>query len=176
MLKFFTEMLPLVAFFTAYKFTSLLVATMWLVGATLLGLVILYAAERRVSYVPLISAAVLSVFAALSWFSGDVTYIKMKPTIINLAFATILFGGIFYKKGLMRYVMGEKLMLSDAAWIKLSLRWALFFCALALANEFIWRLCSEAVWVKFKVFGILSLSLLFILFHIPFLQKHRLSD
>jgi intracellular septation protein len=78
----------------------------------------------------------------------------MKPTLLYLFFAAVLGAGLLRGKSLLREVMDEALPLLPEGWIILTRRLALFFAALALANEAVWRLMSTEAWVNFKTFGL----------------------
>lgn len=176
LLKFITEFLPLILFFISYKLYGILPATAVIVVVTLITTLIAYVAEKRIPYIPLISALILAIFGGLTLLSGDSTFIKMKPTIINIIFATVLLGGAVCKKGLLRYLFENALPLKEEAWVPFSVRWALFFIILAILNELVWRHFTEDTWVTFKVFGILPLTMLFGALQIPFIIKHRLKE
>jgi intracellular septation protein len=96
----------------------------------------------------------------------------MKPTIVNVIFASILLGGLYFKKPLLKFALGSALELSDKGWSLLSLRWGLFFLFLAALNEFIWRNSTEDFWVNFKVFGMLTLTMVFSLLQLPLIKKY----
>jgi intracellular septation protein len=118
---------------------------------------------------PLFSAIILGIFGSITIFSGNEIFIKMKPTLLNLLFALILFFGYFFKKPFLKYIFASKVELSEEAWILLSKRWGLFFIFLAVLNEIIWRNFTTDFWVKFKVFGILIISLIFTLTQLPYM-------
>jgi intracellular septation protein len=177
MIKLLADILPLAAFFIAYKFAGLITATIALVVATILAVAVLYAVERKISLVPLISALVVALFGLLTIMSGNPLFIKIKPTIINCLFASILLGGAYFNKGLLKFVFAgdafkSVFSLTDAAWVKLSIRWGIFFLCLAVLNELIWRNFPEPFWVKFKVFGMLPLTMGFALLQMPFIKRH----
>ena len=98
-------------------------------------------------------------------------FIKIKPTIINLLFAAILFYGYFNKKLFLSHLLGEQIKMSDQSWMKLSARWGFFFLSLALLNEIIWRSFPTDFWVQFKVFGMMPISLIFTLSQMPFMMR-----
>ena len=100
----------------------------------------------------------------------------MKPTIINLLFAGILFAGNVLNKPLLKFLLGEALKLQDEGWLILTKRWIGFFIALAILNEIIWRTQSTDVWVNFKVFGILPLTLVFTITQYPVIKKFQIED
>ena len=96
----------------------------------------------------------------------------MKPTIVNSFFGLGVIGGIFFQKNVIKLMMGDAIDLPDIKWNTLAIRWGIFFFAMAILNELIWRNFSEDFWVKFKVFGFLPITLLFTLTQLPFIMKH----
>jgi intracellular septation protein len=173
--KFLCDYLPLIVFFICYKFVKsnnpLAVATIFMIIATAFSLAFSYFLTKKISKVTLFSGFVLAVFGGLTIFLHDETFIKIKPTIINLIFAIILFYGFFVKKPFLSYLLGEQLKMSNVAWLTLSLRWAFFFLFLAILNEIIWRGFSTDFWVKFKVFGMMPISLIFTFSQAPFIFR-----
>jgi len=108
----------------------------------------------KVSKMQLVTLVVVVVFGGMTiWFNDD-RFIKMKPTIIYLIFAGILGFGLLRGQSYLRVVMEEMLPLQPEGWMKLTKRLALFFFALAIANEFVWRTMSTDAWVTFKTFGL----------------------
>jgi intracellular septation protein len=91
-------------------------------------------------------------------------------------FSLVLFAGVGFKKGLIKYIFNNTIQLSDENWIKFSSRFAIFFLFLAILNEVIWRNFSEDFWVKFKVFGMLPITFLFITSQLPFLYKNKVEE
>ena len=175
-IKWVLDMLPLAAFFITYKQADIMTATLALIGATLLSLAVTYSVERKVAMTPLATAIIVSLFGGLTVWLDDPMFIKLKPTIVNLLFAVILLGGLWYKKPLLKPLFGSALRLSDHGWHQLTLRWACFFLLLAVLNELVWRNVSEATWVNFKVFGLMGLTLVFALSQIPLMQREMLQD
>ncbi|WP_208442489.1 septation protein A, partial [Bartonella raoultii] len=173
--KFLLEMGPLVAFFFAnYKGEWLIKnielfqnfskpifpATAIFMVAIIISLSLSWILARQIPIMPLISGVFVLVFGFLTlWLHND-TFIKMKPTIINSLFAVILFGGMFFKKPLLRYALDSTLTLDDLGWQKLTYRWAFFFVFLALLNEIIWRNFSDNFWTSFKVFGVMPITVI----------------
>jgi intracellular septation protein len=116
------------------------------------------------------------VFGGLTLILQDELFIKLKPTIVNVLFGLILLGGLAAGKSFLKSVLGEAFAMTDEGWRKLTWRWAVFFFALALANEFVWRNFSTDQWVTFKVFGIMPLTILFSLTQLPTMLRHRLPE
>ncbi|VEJ44590.1 septation protein A [Bartonella vinsonii] len=186
-LKFLLEMGPLVVFFLAnYKGEWLInniaifknfskpifPATAIFMVAIIVALSLSWVLTRKIPIMPLISGIFVLVFGFLTlWLHND-TFIKMKPTIINSLFALILFGGMLLKKPFLRYALDSTLKLDDLGWQKLTYRWAFFFVFLALLNEVVWRNFSDNFWTSFKVFGVMPITVLFMLTQMPLILKH----
>ncbi len=174
-MKFLLEILPLAAFFIAYQKTDLMLATLVLMVATAISVGVLYLKEKKIPFNPLISAVLVGVFGGLTLIFEDPIFIKMKPTIINLLFAVILIVGTLLKKPPLKYLMQMAIQMTEEGWRILSLRWAGLFIFLAGLNEYIWRNYPEEFWVNFKVFGMLPLTLIFLLCQMPLIKRHILN-
>lgn len=171
-MKFILDLLPLAAFFIAYQFGDLMTATMAIMVATLFSLIVTYGLEKKIALNPLISGLLVGIFGGLTLALQDDTFIKMKPTLVNLLFAAILLGGMaFFKKPLLKYLLEMAFHLTDEGWNKLTFRWGIFFLFLAILNELIWRNFPEAFWVNFKVFGVLPLTMLFMALQFPLIKR-----
>ncbi len=110
--------------------------------ATLVSLVASRILFGRIPVMPLVSAFVVVVFGGLTLWLQDELFIKLKPTIVNSIFASVLFGGLFFGKSLLSYLFGDVFSLTEEGWRKLTFRWACFFVFLAVLNEFAWRLLT----------------------------------
>ena len=106
----------------------------------------------------------------------DDTFIKMKPTIIYVLFGGVLLGGLVFNKPLLAIVFDSVFDLTDEGWRKLTLRWAMFFLALAVLNEIVWRTQTTDFWVSFKVFGVMPLTFVFAALQFPLLQKYATDE
>lgn len=168
---------PLIVFFVAYFLSGLLTATAALMVATAAALALSLAIRRKVPLLPLVTAAIVGVFGGLTLWLEDETFIKMKPTIIQALFAAVLLGGLALRRPLLKTLLGAALPpMDDAGWRRLTLRYALFFAAMAILNEIVWRTQSTDFWVTFKVFGIIGLTLAFGLAQMPLISRHRLPE
>ena len=167
---------PIAVFFLVYLKFGLLPATGALMAATAVVLALAFAIERRVAMMPLVTAIIVGIFGGLTLLLQDETFIKMKPTIVQVLFAAVLLGGLAFGRPLLKYVLGSALPLDDVGWRRLTLRWALFFIAMAGLNELVWRTQTTDFWVTFKVFGILGITLVFALAQTPLILRHRLPD
>ncbi len=167
---------PLMGFFLAFRFGGLLAATAALIALTLLSLAYIYLREKRLAVMPLVSGVAVTVFGGMTLILQDELFIKMKPTLVNLLFAAILLGGLYFGRPLMKLLFESAFQLTDAGWRKLSLRWGLYFIFLAGLNEIIWRNFTTEFWVNFKVFGMLTLTLAFTLGQIPLIKKYWVEE
>ncbi len=145
-----------------------------LIIATLISTGVLYFFEKKIPVVPIIGATLVAVFGGLALYFNDKTFFYMKPTIVNILFATILFiGSFFLKKNLLKSLLETSIKLEEKGWEILNRRWILFFIFLAILNEVVWRTQPEDVWVKFKVFGIIPITLIFTMFQISLINKYK---
>lgn len=174
---------PLVAFFLTYYFVERALpdagiywATGVLMAATLLALGASRLLLGRFSLPPLITAALVVVFGGLTIWLKDPRFVMMKPTFINLIFAGVLAFGLVTGRPLLKLVMGDALNLTDKGWQKLTVRWFVFFLALALLNEVVWRNFSQPAWVTFKAWGILPLTFVFAVAQVGLIKRYEVKD
>jgi intracellular septation protein len=151
---------------------GIFVATAVFMAAVVIALAISYALTRHLPIMPLVTAAVVLVFGSLTLVLHDELFIKLKPTIIYLLFGGVLLGGLALGKPVLGVVFDSVFHLTEEGWRRLTLRWALFFFALAILNEIVWRTQSTDFWVNFKVFGVLPLTFLFGALQYPLLTKY----
>ena len=151
-------------------------ATGVFIPAVLAALVVSYALTRHLPVMPLVTAVVVVVFGGLTLALQNETFIKLKPTIIYILFGAVLLGGLAFRKPLLGMVFDSVFNLTDEGWRKLTVRWALFFFALAILNEIVWRTQSTDVWVSFKVFGVLPLTFVFGALQYPLLTKYAAPE
>jgi intracellular septation protein len=151
---------------------GIFVATAVFVPAVVAALILSYVLTQHLPVMPLVTAAIVVVFGGLTLALQSETFIKLKPTIVYVLLGSVLLGGLAFRKPLLGMVLDAVLNLTNEGWRKLTLRWALFFFALALLNEIIWRTQSTDFWVSFKVFGVLPLTLAFGALQYPLLTKY----
>ena len=182
LLKFVTDFGPLLIFFYFYKSSdnNLSIAIPPLIISTVIAVIIVYIVERKVPYVPLIGAALISLFGGLTLYFNNPIFIYLKPTIINLIFAAaLLISDIFLKKNLLKLFLNNAFKLNDLGWTLLNRRWAYFFIFLAILNEIVWRSFApekEYIWVNFKVWGIIPLTFIFTALQLPLINKYKKNE
>ena len=147
-----------------------------LIIATIVATGILYFVEKKIPKVPIISAVIVSLFGGLTLYFDNKIFFYMKPTIVNLLFAFVLFfGSFFLKKNLLKSLLESSIQLEDRGWELLNKRWMIFFIFLAFLNEIVWRTQTEDFWVKFKVFGIIPITFIFMIFQINLIKKYKVN-
>jgi intracellular septation protein len=151
---------------------AILIATTVFMAAMLVSLLLTRWLYGRLPVMPLVSGIVVLVFGGLTIALQDETFIKLKPTIINTLFGTILLGGLAFGKPLLPYVLDAVFDLDREGWRKLTFRWGVFFLALALLNEFVWRTQTTDFWVAFKVWGVMPITFAFALAQMPLAVRH----
>jgi len=171
-LKIALDLGPLVLFFIANSRFGIFTATATFMVAVLAALAASYVLTRRLPIMPVVTAIIVVIFGGLTLILHNDTFIKVKPTIIYVLFGAVLLGGLLFGRPLLGVVFDSLFHLTEEGWRKLTLRWALFFFALAVLNEIVWRNTSTNVWVDFKVFGVMPLTLLFGALQYPLLQKY----
>ena len=178
-IKFTADFGPLLIFFIVYYRAdkNLIAAIPPLIIATLIAILIVYITEKKIPYIPLVGAVLISVFGGLTIFFKNPIFIYLKPTVINIIFAVVLFvSKTLLNKNLLKIFFKGSLKLKENGWNKLTYRWIVFFIFLAILNEIVWRTQSEEFWINFKVWGILPLTFIFTASQVPLIQKYKKNE
>jgi intracellular septation protein len=176
MVKFALELGPLALFFIVYSRLGIFAATGILMAGVLVTLGVSYAMLKRIPIMPLVTAVIVVIFGSLTLIFHDETLIKIKPTALYILFGAALFVGLWLKKPLLKILFDGALHVTEEGWRKLTWRWAFFFLGLAILNEIVWRTQTTDLWVKFKTFGFLPLTLLFAVAQAPLIMKYEAKD
>jgi len=171
--KLLVELGPLLLFFFVNSRAGIFWGTGTLIVATAISIVVSRVMFGKLAIMPLVSAFFVIIFGGLTLWLADDLFIKLKPTIVNLIFATVLLGGLAFGHSLLRHLFGDVFKLTEEGWRQLTLRWGLFFVALAVLNEIVWRNFSTDTWVSFKVFGIMPLTMIFGISQMGLLKTHE---
>lgn len=137
-----------------------------------LSLIITYTKFRRIPTMPLVTGVFVLIFGTLTLVLHDDTFIKIKPTLVNLLFACGLLGAAYFGKPLMKQLFDGAFDLTDEGWMVLTKRWGFFFILLALINEIVWRNFSTEFWAGFKLFGIMPLTIVFAMAQMGVLTRY----
>jgi intracellular septation protein len=174
LLKLVLELGPLAVFFAVNSSRGIYAGTAVFMAATVVALAVSYAIARTVPVMPLVTGVFVVVFGGLTLYLANDVFIKLKPTIVNLTFAAILFIGLRTRRLFIKLVLESALQLTERGWIILTRAWIGYFLVLAAINEIVWRTTSTDTWVTFKVFGIMPLTLLFSAATVPVMLRHAL--
>lgn len=176
-MKLLFDFLPIALFFVAYKLADLYVATGVLIVVTLAQVGWVWLRQRRVEKLPLFTAGLVLVLGGATLLLHDPMFVKWKPTVVNWLFAIAFIGSLFIgQKPLLARMLGEQLELPLPVWVKLTLAWAIFFLAMGAANLYVAFTFDENTWVNFKLFGMLGLTLLFVLAQAAYMSRHIKPD
>src|ERR1700693_3892064 len=174
-LKLVLDIGPLVLFFAANSKFGIFAATGAFMVAVLIALAVSYALTRHIAIMPVVTAVIVLVFGGLTLFLHDDLFIKLKPTIIYVLFGGTLLGGLAFDKPFLSILFDPMFHLTEEGWRKLTWRWVLFFFALAIANEIVWRTQTTDFRVSFKLFGVVPLTFLFGALQMPLINKYSVE-
>jgi intracellular septation protein len=162
-MKFLFDLFPILLFFLAYKLYDIYVATAVAIAAAFLQTGLYWLKHRKFETMHLVTLGILVLFGGLTLVLHDPVFIKWKPTVVNWLFALIFLGSRFIgQRTLVERMMSHAISVPTAVWLKLNWAWTLFFIAIGLVNLYVAYRYSEAVWVNFKLFGMLGLTLVFV--------------
>ncbi len=185
LLKLLVELGPVAVFFLTNTFSGRLLGVadeqriFWATGVFMVATAIALVTSRilfgKLPTMPLVSGALVLVLGGLTLWLQDDLFVKLKPTIVNIFFASALFIGLYFGKPILKYIFDASIRLTDEGWTILSFRWACFFLFLAVLNEVVWRTMSTDFWVGFKLFGVFPLTIAFALGQVGVLTRHQLD-
>jgi intracellular septation protein len=161
-MQFVVDLLPVIAFFIAYKIAGIYIATAVLIVGVLAQTLVSWIRFRKVSPMLLTTAGLVMLFGGLTLYLHDATFIKWKPTIVNWLFALVFLASHFVRgPTVIQRMLGENVTLAAADWTWLSVAWVAFFVLSGGLNLYVAYNYPEATWVNFKLFGLMGLTLLF---------------
>ncbi len=172
-LKLVLDIGPLVLFFAANARYGIYAATGAFMLAVLIALAVSYALTRHIALMPVVTAVIVLIFGGLTLVLHNDLFIKLKPTIIYVLFGGTLLIGLLLDKPFLSILFDQMFHLTDVGWRKLTWRWVIFFFALAVLNEIVWRNFSTDTWVSFKLFGVVPLTFLFGALQYPLIMKYH---
>jgi len=172
-MKFLYDFFPIVLFFIAYKLYGMYVATAVIIVSSLLQVGYSWFRHRKVEKMHLITLVIVLVFGGLTLILQDPVFIKWKPTVVNWLFAVAFLGSQFIgAKTLVERMMSTQIELPSPVWRRLNLTWVAFFIVSGAANIYVAYNYSEDTWVNFKLFGVLGLTIAFIIIQAFYISRH----
>lgn len=172
-MKFLTDFFPILLFFIAYQLYDIYVATAVAIVSSVLQVGYAWFTRRKVEKMHLITMIMLLVFGGLTLLLRDPLFIKWKPTVVNWLFGAAFLGSQFIgERNMVQRLMQHAVELPKAIWRRLNLAWALFFIASGVLNLYVAFSYSEEIWVNFKLFGMLGLTLVFVLLQAFYMARH----
>ncbi len=173
-MKILLDFLPVIVFFAVYKFTNdILLATAVLIPATLLQMLYSWRVQGKIEKMQLVTLVLVVLLGGATLAFQDKAFIQWKPTIVNWLFAVGFLATQFIgDKTVIERLMGSSMELPKAIWSRLNLAWVAFFIAVGIVNLYVAYNFSEEIWVDFKLFGMLGLTILFIVLQGLYIAKH----
>jgi len=176
-LKFALEMGPLVIFFGTYFSLGIYWATGIFMVVSLASVITCWVKIRRIPANLMLTTVIIVLFGGLTFYFQDDRFIKMKPTIIYSLFAIMLLGGVAIKRPLLKLVLGNAMPpMLEKGWMVMSLRWGLFFIAMAVLNEYVWRTFSTDFWVSFKLMGFIPITAIFAIVQMRSMTRYAIPE
>lgn len=176
-MKMLADLFPVILFFVAYQLYDIYIATAVAIAAAALQVAYHLVRHRRVEHMHWVTLGLLVVFGGLTLALRDPNFIKWKPTVVNWLFAAaFLASQLFMQRSLLQRMMDHAVTLPGPVWQRLNTAWVTFFFAMGVLNLFVAYRFSENVWVNFKLFGFLGLTLLFMLAQGFYLARHMPAD
>jgi intracellular septation protein len=173
-MKILLDFLPVIVFFAVYKFTNdILLATAVLIPATLLQMLYSWKVQGKIEKMQLVTLVLVILLGGATLAFQDKAFIQWKPTIVNWLFAVGFLATQFIgDKTVVERLMGSSMELPKSIWSRLNLAWVAFFVVVGIVNLYVAYNFSEEIWVDFKLFGMLGLTILFIIIQGLYIAKH----
>ncbi|MEE9424371.1 MAG: septation protein A [Methylococcales bacterium] len=177
MKKILWDFFPILLFFIVYKQVDIYIATATLMGASAFQVLFDWVTTRKVEKMHLFTLVLVLVLGTATLLLQDERFIKWKPSIVNWLFALVFLASHFIgERPIIQRMMSEHISMPDNIWFRLSLSWIGFFIISGLANLFVMMNFDTDTWVNFKLFGMLGLTLVFVILQSVFLSKYIQDD
>lgn len=161
-MKLFFDLFPIIVFFAAYKLGNLYIATGFAIGAVFLQLLITILRGKKPEIMHLITLAMITIFGGATLLFHNEMFIKWKPSVLYWFMGLLfLLTPYFTQKNLVQKLLEKSLALPEKAWSTLNTAWYSFFFIMGALNIVVVYTFSTDVWVNFKLFGTLGLTLIF---------------
>lgn len=172
-MKFLFDFFPILLFFVAYKVYGIYVATAVAIAASFAQVGFFWAKHRRFENMHLVTLALIAVLGGATLWLQDEEFIKWKPTVVNWLFGLVFLGSRFIGSApLVKRMMSSAISLPETVWQRLNTVWGAFFIALGFVNLYVMYNFDTDTWVNFKLFGLMGLTLAFVLAQAFYLTRY----
>lgn len=172
-MKILFDFFPILLFFVAYKIYGIYAATAVAMGASFIQVAAFWLRHRRFETMHLVTLGLIGVLGGATLWLQNETFIKWKPTVVNWLFGFAFLGSHFIgRRPLVKRMMGSAIELPDGVWQRLNTAWALFFVSTGLINLYVVYNFNTEIWVNFKLFGLMGLTIAFVIGQAFFLARH----
>lgn len=176
-MKFLFDFFPVLLFFVAFKLYGIFTATAVAIAASFIQVGLFWFKHRRFETMHLVTLGIIVIFGGATLLLKDEMFIKWKPTVLNWLFALAFFGSHFIgKKPIVQRMMASAITLPASIWHRLNMVWTIFFIIIGFVNIYVAYNFDTATWVNFKVFGILGLTLAFVVIQSFFIARYVKPD
>ncbi len=177
-MKLLLDFLPVIIFFIVYKSTDdIILATAVLIPATLLQMLYTWIKTHKIEMIQLVTLGLVVILGGATVLFQDKTFIQWKPTVVTWLFALAFLGSQFIgNKTIIQRLMDGTIEMPPLVWKQLNIAWIIFYLILGAVNLYVAYTMSEETWVNFKLFGMLGLTLIFILLQGFYISKHIKPD
>ncbi len=176
MKKLLFDFLPIAIFFAVYKYSGdIITATAILIPATIAQVLYVYWRTGKVEKMLLVTLALVVILGGATVIFENKAFLQWKPTVVNWLFGVAFLGSEFIgQKNILKRMMGSQIELPIAIWRRLNLMWVTFFIFIGAVNLYVAFSghYSEAQWVNFKLFGMLGMTLVFVILQGFYLARH----
>ena len=172
-MKFLFDFFPILLFFVAYKYADIYVATSVAIAASIIQVAYSWFKHRRVETMQWITLVLIVVFGGATLYLKDEMFIKWKPTVLNWMFAAAFLGSQYIgKKNIAERMLSANIQLPHEIWMRVNWSWVTFFITLGCVNLYVVYNFDTDTWVNFKLFGMMGLTILFVLLQAVFLSRY----
>jgi len=163
-MQLFVDYLPILFFFGAYFYQDIYFATAVLMVVMPAVFAVQWAMTRKVNKIYLASTVLVLILGALTLALRNPQFLYWKPTVLNWIIALVFLGSQFIgAKPIVQRMLGGAAQLANDQWRRLNVLWVSFFVTVGGVNLYVAYTYSEPTWVRFKLFGMLGLTIAFVI-------------
>ena len=176
-MKFLFDFFPIIVFYIGYKMYDIYYATAFAIAATFIQISLYWLKTRRFEKMHLITMALITILGGATIYFHDPAFIQWKVSVVNWLFGLVIIGSHYIgKKPLIERMMDHAISMEAGIWKRLNAAWGLFFVGMGFLNLYVMFNFDEATWVDFKVYGLLGLTVAFVIIQSIYLAKHIQED